>query len=286
LHVSIHHCAGAAVNGDALAGSPSAMLAVGLGSSEKGRIMAKTLLVTGGSRGIGAAVCRLAARDGYDVAFSYAGRADAAKAVVADIQGLGRKAVAIKSDISDPAQVASLFEQAAREIGYIEAFVSNAGIIHKASPLADIPVEEIKRIIDVDLTAHIVCLREAVRRMAKSRGGNGGAIVTISSAASELYGIGGFVPYAAAKGGIDVLTIGLGKEVGGDGIRVTGLRPGLIDTDMQDETGVENRVARLTSSIPMGRGGTADEVAEAVLWLLSDKASYVTATLFNVTGGR
>jgi NAD(P)-dependent dehydrogenase (short-subunit alcohol dehydrogenase family) len=248
--------------------------------------MAKTLLVTGGSRGIGAAVCRLAARDGYDVAFSYAGRTDAAEAVVAEIQGLGRKAVAIKSDIADPAQVVSLFDQAAREIGYIEAFVSNAGIIHKASPLADIPVEEIKRIIDVDLTAHIVCLREAVRRMAKSRGGKGGAIVTISSAASELYGIGGFVPYAAAKGGIDVLTIGLGKEVGGDGIRVTGLRPGLIDTDMQDETGVENRVARLTSSIPMGRGGTAGEVAEAVLWLLSDKASYVTATLFNVTGGR
>jgi NAD(P)-dependent dehydrogenase (short-subunit alcohol dehydrogenase family) len=248
--------------------------------------MAKTLLVTGGSRGIGAAVCRLAARDGYDVAFSYAGRADAAKAVVAEIQGLGRKAVAIKSDIADPAQVVSLFDQAAKEIGYIEAFVSNAGIIHKASPLADMPVEEIRRIVDVDLTAHLVCLREAVRRMAKSRGGKGGAIVTISSAAAELYGIGGFVPYAAAKGGIDVLTIGLGKEVASDGIRVTGLRPGLIDTDMQDDTGVENRIARLAANIPMGRGGTTAEVAEAVLWLLSDKASYVTATLFNVTGGR
>jgi NAD(P)-dependent dehydrogenase (short-subunit alcohol dehydrogenase family) len=248
--------------------------------------MAKTLLVTGGSRGIGASVCKLAARDGYDVAFSYAGRADAAKDVVAEIEGLGRKAVAIKSDIADPAQVVALFDRAAQEIGYIGAFVSNAGIIHKTSPLADMPVEEIKRIIDIDLTAHIVCLREAVRRMGKSRGGKGGAIVTISSMASELYGIGGFVPYGAAKAGIDVLTIGLGKEVAGDGIRITGVRPGLIDTDMQDETGIENRIARLASGIPMGRGGSAGEVAEAVLWLLSDKASYVTATLFNVSGGR
>jgi NAD(P)-dependent dehydrogenase (short-subunit alcohol dehydrogenase family) len=248
--------------------------------------MAKTLLVTGGSRGLGAAVCRLAARDGYDVAFSYAGRADAAKQVVADIQKAGRKAVAVQSDVTDPAQVASLFDRAAQEIGYIDAFVSNAGIIHKGAPLGDIPIEDIKRIIDVDLTAHLICLREAVRRMAKSRGGKGGAIVTMSSMASQLYGLGGFIPYAAAKGGIDVLTVGLGKEVAGDGIRVTGLRPGLIDTDMQDDTGMENRIAKLASGIPMGRGGTADEVAEAVLWLLSDKASYVTGTLFNVSGGR
>ena len=248
--------------------------------------MAKTLLVTGGSRGIGAAVCKLAARDGYDVAFSYAGRADAASEVVAEIEKLGRKAVAIKSDIADPVQVVSLFDRAAQEIGYIDAFVSNAGIIHKTSPLADLPVEEIKRIIDIDLTAHVICLREAVRRMGKSRGGKGGAIVTISSMASELYGIGGFVPYGAAKAGIDVLTVGLGKEVAGDGIRVTGVRPGLIDTDMQDATGIENRIARLASGIPMGRGGSVSEVAEAVLWLLSDKASYVTATLFNVSGGR
>jgi NAD(P)-dependent dehydrogenase (short-subunit alcohol dehydrogenase family) len=248
--------------------------------------MARTLLVTGGSRGIGAAVCRLAARDGYDVAFSYAGRADAASEVVAEIEKLGRKAVAIKSDIADPVQVVSLFDRAAQEIGYIDAFVSNAGIIHKTSPLADMPVEEIRRIIDIDLTGHVICLREAVRRMGKSRGGKGGAIVTISSMASELYGIGGFVPYGAAKAGIDVLTIGLGKEVAGDGIRITGVRPGLIDTDMQDETGIENRIARLASGIPMGRGGTTPEVAEAVLWLLSDKASYVTATLFNVSGGR
>jgi NAD(P)-dependent dehydrogenase (short-subunit alcohol dehydrogenase family) len=248
--------------------------------------MAKTLLVTGGSRGLGAAVCRLAARDGYDVAFSYAGRADAARQVAADIQKAGRKAVAIQSDVADPAQVVALFDRAAQEIGYIDAFVSNAGVIHKGAPLADIPVEDIKRIINVDLTAHLICLREAVRRMAKSRGGKGGAIVTMSSMAAELYGVGGFIPYGAAKGGIDVLTIGLGKEVAGDGIRVTGLRPGLIDTDMQDDTGMANRIEKLAPNIPMGRGGKADEVAEAVLWLLSDKASYVTGTLFNVSGGR
>ena len=248
--------------------------------------MAKTLLVTGGSRGIGAAVCRMAAREGYDVAFSYAGRADAAEAAAADVRKLGRKALAIKSDVGDPKQVVALFDQASAELGYIEAFVSNAGIIHKTSPLADVPVEDIKRVIDIDLTAHLVCLREAVRRMAKSRGGKGGAIVTVSSMAAQLYGTGGFIPYAAAKGGIDVLTIGLGKEVGGEGIRVNGVRPGLIATDMQDETGIEDRIARHLPTIPLGRGGTVEEVAEAILWLLSDKAAYVTATIINVSGGR
>jgi NAD(P)-dependent dehydrogenase (short-subunit alcohol dehydrogenase family) len=147
-------------------------------------------------------------------------------------------------------------------------------------------VEEIKRVIDVDLTAHLICLREAVRRMGKSRGGQGGAIVVMSSMASLLFGVGGFQPYAAAKGGIDVVTQGLGKEVAGDGIRVNGLRPGLIDTDMQDDTGMANRIEKLAPQIPMGRGGKAEEVAEAALWLLSDKASYVAATIFSVSGGR
>jgi len=248
--------------------------------------MAKTILVTGGSRGIGAAVCRMAAREGYDVAFSYAGRADAAEAVAADVRALGRKALAIRSDVGDPKQVVALFDRASAELGYIAAFVSNAGIIHKTSPLADVPVEDITRIIDIDLTAHLICLREAVRRMAKSRGGKGGAIVTVSSMAAQLYGTGGFIPYAAAKGGIDVLTIGLGKEVGSEGIRVNGVRPGLIATDMQNETGIENRIAGQLSTVPLGRGGTVEEVANAVLWLLSDKANYVTATFINVSGGR
>lgn len=248
--------------------------------------MSKVLLVTGGSRGIGAAICRLGARDGYDVAINFAGRADAAEAVATDVRRQGRRAIAIQGDICDTSSVAAMFDRAARELGYVSAFVSNAGIIHKGAPLADIAPEEIDRVIDTDLTAHLICLREAVRRMAKSRGGQGGAIVTMSSRASELHGAGGFVPYAAAKAGIDVATIGLAREVAGDGIRINGIRPGLIDTDMQDDTGVANRIDRLAAAIPMGRGGRAEEVAEAALWLLSDKASYVTGTLLDVSGGR
>jgi NAD(P)-dependent dehydrogenase (short-subunit alcohol dehydrogenase family) len=248
--------------------------------------MAGVMLVTGGSRGIGAGVCRLAAREGYDVAVNYAGRADAAEAVAEEVRAAGRRAITIQADIVDDKAVAAMFDRTIAELGYVDAFVSNAGVINKASPLMDIPVEEIRRVIEVDLTAHLICLREAVRRMARSRGGKGGAIVTISSMASELFGAGGFVPYAAAKGGIDVLTQGLGKEAAGEGIRVNGLRPGLIDTDIQDDTGIPDRVARFGSTVPIGRGGTVDEVAECVLWLLSDKASYVAGTLFNVSGAR
>jgi NAD(P)-dependent dehydrogenase (short-subunit alcohol dehydrogenase family) len=248
--------------------------------------MAKVLLVTGGSRGIGAAICRVGAREGYDVAINYAGRADAAEQVAAAVRAAGRRAVTIKADVVDDVAVAAMFDQVTAELGPVTAFVSNAGVIHKASPLADVPVSEIRRVVDIDLTAQLICCREAVRRMSNKRGGQGGAIVLISSMASELYGLGGFLPYAAAKGGIDVLTIGLGKEVASEGIRVTGLRPGLIDTDIQVDTGIDDRIARFGPTVPLGRSGTADEVAESVLWLLSDKASYVTATLYNISGGR
>ena len=248
--------------------------------------MAKVLLVTGGSRGIGAAVCRLGARDGYDVAVNFAGRADAAERVAADVRAAGRRALTFRADVADDVAVAAMFDQVTAELGPVAHFVSNAGVINRAGPLADLPVAEIRRIVNIDLTAHLICCREAVRRMSNKRGGQGGAIVLISSMAAELYGLGGFIPYAAAKGGIDVLTIGLGKEVAGEGIRVTGLRPGLIDTDIQVDTGIEDRIARFGPSVPLGRPGTADEVAESVLWLLSDKASYVTATLYNISGGR
>ena len=248
--------------------------------------MAKVLLVTGGSRGIGAAVCRLGARDGYDVAVNFAGRADAAERVAADVRAAGRRALTFRADVADDVAVAAMFDQVTAELGPVTHFVSNAGVINRAGPLADLPVAEIRRIVNIDLTAHLICCREAVRRMSNKRGGQGGAIVLISSMAAELYGLGGFIPYAAAKGGIDVLTIGLGKEVAGEGIRVTGLRPGLIDTDIQVDTGIEDRIARFGPSVPLGRPGTADEVAESVLWLLSDKASYVTATLYNISGGR
>ena len=248
--------------------------------------MAKVLLVTGGSRGIGAAICRLGARQGYDVAVNFAGRADAAEQVAADVRSAGQRAMTFHADVADDVAVTAMFDQVQAELGPVTHFVSNAGIINRAGPLADLPVSEIRRIVDIDLTAHLICCREAVRRMSTRRGGQGGAIVLISSMASELYGLGGFIPYAAAKGGIDVLTVGLGKEVAGEGIRVTGLRPGLIDTEMQMETGIEDRMGRFGPTVPIGRGGTVDEVAEAALWLLSDRASYVTATLFNVSGGR
>ncbi|MFO1071745.1 MAG: SDR family oxidoreductase [Geminicoccaceae bacterium] len=248
--------------------------------------MTPVLLVTGGSRGIGAAICRLAARDGYDVAVNFAGRAEAAEEVAEAVRAAGRRAITIQADIGDAEAVEAMFSTVAAELGPVTAFVSNAGVIHQASPLADMDVAEIRRIVDIDLTAHLICCRAAVRQMSTRFGGQGGSILLLSSMAAELYGAGGFIPYGAAKGGIDVLTIGLGKEVAAEGIRVTGLRPGLIDTDMQADTGIEQRIARFGPSVPMGRGGTAEEVAEAALWLLSDKASYVTATLFNVSGGR
>lgn len=247
---------------------------------------APTLLVTGGSRGIGAAVCRLAARHGWDVAVNYAGRADRAAEVVKACRAVGRRALAIQADVTDPGAVDAMMGSVAGELGPITGFVSNAGVIHAAAPLAEIPVDEIRRVIDVDLTAHLIGLRAMVRHMSTRFGGVGGSIVTISSMASELLGAGGFLAYGAAKGGIDIVTKGLGKEVAGEGIRVNGLRPGLIDTEIQADTGIADRIARFGSTVPMGRAGSADEVAEAVLWLLSDKASYVTGTMFNVSGGR
>lgn len=248
--------------------------------------MAKVILVTGGSRGIGAACCVLAARHGYDVAINYAGNAAAAESVAGSVRESGRKAVTIQADIADPAAIAALFDETEAALGPVTAFVSNAGVINKTAPLAEIPVEEIRRIIDIDLTAHLVSNREAVRRMALSRGGKGGAIVNMSSKAATLFGAGGFIPYGAAKAGIDALTQGLAREVAADGIRINALRPGLIDTDIQDDTGIANRVERLSDQIPMRRGGTAMEVAEAVIWLLSEQASYVTGTVFDVAGGR
>lgn len=248
--------------------------------------MTKVVLVTGGSRGIGAAVCRHAARDGWDVAVNFVKRADLAERVAEDVRAVGRRAVTLRGDINDPSAVTTMFDRAAAELGYVEALVSNAGVIHRAAPLMDVAVEEIKRIVDTDLTSHLITNREAVRRMARSRGGRGGVIVNISSMASELMGAGGFIPYAVAKGGIDILTKGLGKEVASEGIRVNGLRPGLIDTDIQHDTGLPDRVARFGPTVPLGRAGTPDEVAEAVIWLMSDKARYVAATVFNVSGGR
>lgn len=246
----------------------------------------KVLLVTGGGRGIGAAISRLAARDGWDVAINYAARPEPAEEVAALVRAAGQKAVTIPGDVADHETVVKIFDATEQALGKVTGVVVNAGIINKSAPLADIPVEEIRRVIDVDLLGAIWTAREAVRRMARSRGGKGGVIVNMSSMAAVFCGAGGFAPYGIAKLGVDALTEGLGKDIAGDGIRVCGLRPGLIDTDIQRDTGIEDRIARFGPTVPLGRSGTADEVAEAVVWLLSDKASYVTATTFNVSGGR
>ena len=248
--------------------------------------MPDVTLVTGGSRGIGAACCRLAARDGWDVAIAYRSEKAKAEAVLEEVRTAGQRGMIVQADTSDPEQIAAMFDAVEAELGAVSGFVSNSGIIHVGAPLADIDVDTIRQVVDVDLTGHIYANREAVRRMSRSRGGKGGAIVNISSRASGLFGAGGFIPYGAAKGGIDVLTIGLGREAAGEGIRVNGLCPGLIDTDIQRDTGIEGRIERFGPSVPIGRAGTVDEVAEAVVWLLSDKASYVTGTIFDVAGGR
>lgn len=248
--------------------------------------MRRIVLVTGGSRGIGRAVCRLAAARGYDVAVNYQGRAEAAEAVAAEVRAAGGRALTVQADVADPIAVERMFDTVAAGLGQLDALVNNAGIINRAAPLAEMPIETIQSVIRVDLLGAFWCAREAARRMARSRGGRGGVIVNMSSMAAVFAGAGGFLPYGAAKAGVDALTEGLGKEVAGDGVRVCGLRPGLIATEIQDDTGIPGRLEKLGPSVPIGRVGQPEEVAEAVLWLLSDAASYVTATSFNVSGGR
>ena len=248
--------------------------------------MAKVLLVTGGARGIGAATCRLAARDGWDVAVNYTANEAAARTVADAVTAAGRRAITVKADVADPDAVTAMYDQVEAGLGPVEGVVASAGVVNQVAPLADLAVAEIRRIIDVDLLGTFWTSREAVRRMSTARGGRGGVIVHISSMAAVFCGAGGFMPYGAAKKGVDSLTEGLGKEVAGEGIRVCGLRPGLIDTDMQSDTGIPDRLARFGHTVPIGRAGTADEVAEAAVWLLSDKASYVAATTFNVSGAR
>ena len=248
--------------------------------------MAKVMLVTGGSRGIGAAVCRLAARHGYDVAVAYADRAAAADSVAEAVREQGQRAVTLQVEVGDEAALVGCFDAAQAALGPIDAFVNNAGIVHRAASLADLDAATIRRVVEVDLTAAILAAREAVRRMARSRGGKGGVIVNTSSIAPRMMGAGGLLPYAIAKGGLDVLTEGLAREVAGDGIRVVGVKPGLIDTDIHADMGVGDRIATLGPNVPMGRAGTPEEVAEVVLWLCSDAASYVTGTHVDVAGGR
>lgn len=248
--------------------------------------MTRVLLVTGGSRGIGAATARLAGQRGYAVAVNYLHNREAAEAVVADIERGGGRAIAIQGDVALEAEVLRIFATMDERLGRITALVNNAGVLDRQVRLDEMEAARMQRIFATNIFGAFICAREAVRRMSTRHGGEGGAIVNVSSAASRLGSPNEFIDYAASKGAIDSLTIGLSKEIATEGIRVNGVRPGLIYTDIHDDSGNPNRVAQFIPGVPMQRGGTAEEVANAILWLLSDEAAYVTGVNIDVTGGR
>ncbi len=246
----------------------------------------QVLLVTGGSRGIGAATARLAARQGWAVAVNYAARSDAADEVVSAIRADGGRAVAVQADVADEPQVLAMFARIDRELGRLTGLVNNAGVVDVTARVDGMSLARLRRMFDVNVIGSFLCAREAVRRMSTRHGGAGGAIVNVSSAAARLGAPGQYVDYASAKGAIDTFTIGLAREVANEGIRVNAVRPGLIETDIHASGGIPDRVERLAPSVPMQRGGTADEVAQAIAWLLSPAASYTTMSLVDVSGGR
>lgn len=247
---------------------------------------AGVLLVTGGGRGIGAATARMAARQGWSVAVNYARDSLAADEVVRAIRAEGGKAMSVQADVSDEAQVVTLFERIDARFGRLTGLVNNAGVVDVSARVDQMDAQRLHRMFDINVIGSMLCAREAVRRMSTLHGGEGGAIVNVSSAASRLGSPGQYVDYAAAKGAIDAFTIGLAKEVAAEGIRVNAVRPGLIETDIHASGGLPNRVRDLAHTVPMQRGGTADEVAQAIVWLLSPAASYTTMTLMDISGGR
>ncbi|QGZ38068.1 NAD(P)-dependent dehydrogenase (short-subunit alcohol dehydrogenase family) [Pseudoduganella flava] len=246
----------------------------------------KTILVTGAGRGIGAAIALLAAQRGYRVCINYRADADAAHGLVERIAAAGGTACALQADVADEAQVEALFAAVDARYGRLDALVNNAGILARQTRVEDISAARINAIFATNVTGSFLCAREAVRRMSTRHGGSGGAIVNVSSRAAVLGSPNEYVDYAASKAALDALTIGLAKEVAGEGIRVNGVRPGLILTDMHASGGEPGRVARLAPSVPLGRGGEPAEVANAVMWLVSDEASYTTGTVIDVSGGR
>jgi len=243
----------------------------------------EVVIVTGGSRGIGAAICRAAARDGYDVCVSYVENAAAAQAVCADVAAAGGRAAAVKGDVADPSFAARLFDECAERLGPASALVNNAGVTGAIGPFRAATVETMRRVLDVNLLGTMVCAQEAVRRWEAS--GTRGRIVNLSSIAGTTGSPDEYVAYAATKGGIETFTVGLAKEVATAGIRVVAVAPGIVHTDIHATSGEPGRPARVVSRVPMARVGEPEEIAEAVVWLLSEKASYVTGTVFRVSGG-
>jgi NAD(P)-dependent dehydrogenase (short-subunit alcohol dehydrogenase family) len=244
------------------------------------------ILITGASRGIGAATAQLAARRGYAVCVNYRSRRDAADEVVAAIEADGGRAFAVAADISSESDVERLFEACDKTLGRVTALVNNAGVLEKQTQVESIDAARLHRVFATNVIGAFICAREAVRRMATDRGGAGGGIVNVSSGAARLGAPGEYVDYAASKGALDTMTIGLAKEVASRGIRVNAVRAGYIYTDMHASGGEPGRVDRLKDSLPMKRGGTPDEVAQAILWLLSKDSSFTTGTFIDVTGGR
>ena len=246
--------------------------------------MTKVVIVTGGSRGIGAATAAAAANRGYHVCVAYRHRQDAADEVLARCVGAGARGIAVAADVSVEADV--VFSTVDEQLGPISALVNNAGMVDRQTRVADMDAARVERMLRVNTLSAFLCAREAVRRMSTERGGAGGSIVNVSSRAAALGSPGEYVDYAAAKAAVDALTIGLAKEVAAEGIRVNAVRPGLIDTEIHASGGEPGRIDRLRGTVPMQRGGRAEEVANAVMWLLSDEASYVTGALLDVSGGR
>ncbi len=243
------------------------------------------LVVTGGSRGIGAATSVLAAARGYAVVVNYAGNVEAAERVVSQIRERGGEAIAVRGDVASPDDVEHIFAAADR-LGSLTGLVNNAGIVGKTARVEDLDASRIARILEVNVTGSFLCAIAAIKRMSTRRGGKGGAIVNVSSAAARLGGANSYVDYAAAKGAIDTFTIGLALEVAGEGIRVNSIRPGIIDTEIHASGGDPDRARRLAPQVPLGRAGTAEEIAQSILFLLSDESSYTTGAILTVGGGR
>ena len=248
--------------------------------------MSQLVLITGGSRGIGAATALLAARHGYAVAVNYAANSLAADEVVRQIRQAGGQAMAVHADVANEAQVVAMFEKIDAKFGRLSALVNNAGVVDQTTRVEAITLARLQRMFEINVFGSFLCAREAVRRMSTRHGGSGGAIVNVSSVAARLGAPGQYVDYAAAKGAIDTFTVGLAKEVAAEGIRVNAVRPGIIETDIHASGGLPDRARDMAPQVPMQRAGSAEEVAESIVWLLGESSSYTTGALLDVTGGR